>query len=180
MIHTPDNLLYPIADTLSIELHEVGDCIRGMSVTKLAAGPWRIDADLIVVSDVLTVDTASFFAKIVGNLWLYLVSSTGQPLVAYVIDNSKLGLHVKDIRSFGGKSVGDTLSKLNKRKPGLVTAYRFDDDTKTWTEDARFIADIKPAATEAINSTTRAASDLDDDPGTKNPVLALPGPKGLS
>jgi hypothetical protein len=178
MINTPDNLLYPLADALNIELREVNDRIRGFTATKLTAGPWRIDADLIVVSDVLTVDCASVFVKIVGNLWLYAVSRTGAPLIMYVIDNVKLGLHVKDITSFGGKSVDDTLYKLGKRVPGLVTAYEFDDNTKTWIEDASIVADIKSGPPST--GTARRPRNLDADPRTKNAVLALPGPKGLS
>lgn len=136
-VEIPTIVLYPIADALDIDLHEMPDGrIRGCDLRKVMAGPWKFDAEVVVVSDVLTVKQCGFFIKVVGNLWLYMISFADQHLMACVVDGSIVKLHVKDCGAFGGKSVADTLVKL---KPGLITAYSYNpNDAKggSWYEDA--------------------------------------------
>jgi hypothetical protein len=129
----PDVMLYPVADALGVELHEMPDGrVRGCDLRKVLAGPWRIDAEVVVVSDVLTPTQCGFFVKVMGNLWLYAISSSCQPLMVCVVDGSIVKLHVKDCTGFGGKSIANTLTKL---KPGLITAYSYNPNG-TWYEDS--------------------------------------------
>lgn len=130
-LKTSDSLLYPIADALYIDLFDMGDKYRGFKELDLKVGPWVIKADVSLVSDRLSDNTATFFAKIVGSLWLYLVSKGSMGLSAYVLDGEVLKLHVKDIGSFGKVTVTDALNKLRK---GLITAYAFNEETKEWEE----------------------------------------------
>ncbi len=131
--NSPDVLLYGVADALDITLHEMPDGrVRGCDIRKVLAGPWKFDAEVVVVSDILKHNQSSFFIKVVGNLWLYMMSFSDKPLMAAVVDGSIVKLHVKDCTGFGGKSIANTLTKL---KPGLITAYSYNPNG-TWYEDS--------------------------------------------
>jgi frataxin-like iron-binding protein CyaY len=144
VVNSSDALLYPLADALCMELHEVGDRIRGMHTHAIKVGPWSLDTDTIVISDITTGSTASVFVKIVGDLWLYLVTylDPTKPLTAYVINGGVVGLKVKDCTTIGSISVERTLQKL---KAGVVTAYQFDEASKVWTENASALDLLKSA-----------------------------------
>jgi hypothetical protein len=147
-----DTQFYDIADALGINLHEMPDGrVRGFESRKITIGPWKLDADVSVVGDIKKPKEVSFFVKVMGNLWLYMVNE-GLGLTAVVFDGSAVKMHVKDCATFGGKSVKDTLTKL---KPGLVTAYKYEYAKHCWTEDIGYMVKCT---------------------GTENPVLALPSP----
>jgi hypothetical protein len=131
-----DDLLYPVVDALEMTLHEMEGKFRGFETRRLQIGPWHVDADVSIVSDRLSDTTATFFVKVVGNLWLYLVSKKKLPLVIYVLDGSALKLHVKDVSTMGKLPVTDALKKL---KNGLITAYVFNEKTKTYDEDPSYL-----------------------------------------
>jgi hypothetical protein len=167
MMTAPDTILYPVADAMGMLLHEMDDGkIRGADNRKVKLGPWSFQADVSVVSDIVTPTTASFFVKIVGHLWLYVVSRANVQLAIYVVDGSLAKLHVKDCTSYGGKSVTQTLEKLAY---SVITAYQFNEETKLWEEDANHLAHLSP----------QKPGDMDVMPKSKSAPLALPGPSAI-
>jgi hypothetical protein len=148
-----DMQFYSLADAMGINLHEMPDGrVRGFETRKIKIGPWAIEADVSVIGDIKRPAELSFFVKVLGNVWLYMVDDP-QGLRAVVFDGSAVKMHVKDCATFGGKSVKDTLTKL---KPGIVTTYGFDQVTHKWVE--------------------YEVGHLVQQPNVQSPVLALPSP----
>lgn len=152
-------MLYDVADALFMEIHDMGDRFRGFDTRKVRIGPWSIDANISLVSDVVEMNVCSFFVKVMGNLWLYLVKDIHcEGLKAYVLDGGVLKLHVKNIATYGGVSVADTLKKLEK---GLITQYGFNEQLRRWEE------------------CYEPTSHLDDSGKAGSATKALPSPKTL-
>jgi hypothetical protein len=156
---SPDTLLYDVVDALHIDLFEVGDRWRGFDTRKLEAGPWKIDANITVVGHLHRADLVTFFVKVVGGLWLYVVSQAREPLLMCVLDGPVLKLKVDEVAGFPETSLKGTMEKLSK---GLVTAFEFQP-----TSNKR----------EEINAEPR---DLDESQPAKNAVPALAAPQVLS
>lgn len=130
-------MIYPVADALNIELHEMPDGkVRGADARLFSICGVVLDGELMVVSDVLIdMNVGGYFVKLLRNLWLYVVveyqgSSTAR-LTAYSFDADVVGLKMKDVASFGGASVSATLLKL---KPAIAQCFRFEASGKTWTK----------------------------------------------
>jgi hypothetical protein len=155
---TPDNILYEVTDLLYMDLHEVdGGRMRGFITRKCKAGPWEFDADISVISDCLGEQSCSFFVKVIGSLWLYVVNEHKKHLLVTVLDGAQLKLHVKDMAGYGGKSIAATYDKL---KNGIATSYVWDAVKHQWDEDA-FVH-------------------LEYLSGTKNPLTVVPTAKAVS
>jgi hypothetical protein len=127
----PSYYLYDVADSLGIELHDMGDRFRGFANALIEIGPFSFESDISIISDVLEEGEVSFFIKIVGSLWLYFVKSDARGLQIHVVDGSVLKLHVKDMVSYGAGSVVGTLKKMER---GLITEYGFDVYKNQWVE----------------------------------------------
>jgi hypothetical protein len=153
--HVKETMFYGIADCLGIGLHEMPDGrVRGMESKKIKIGPWTVDADVIITGDIKKPTEVSFFVKVLGNLWLYMIEDKNG-LRTVVFDASIVKMHVKDCAGFGGKSIADTLKKL---KPGTVTIYRYVHAAHKWVEN-------------------EASSNPMHEPGLQSPVLLIAGPQ---
>ncbi len=67
-------LLFAVADLLQVPLHAVGEGYKNTVNRKFKIGPWDFEVTLLIKSDVLTKDLASFWVRVWGDLWMYVVS----------------------------------------------------------------------------------------------------------
>lgn len=126
-----DPVLYPVADCLGMNLQDMGDRWRAFATRTINVGPWEFDADVSVVGDCQDMTSASFFVKIVGGLWLYIVSEYQKPLVIYAVDGGMLKLFVKDAAGYGGKSTSATLKKI---RHAITAAYILEEPDGAWKD----------------------------------------------
>lgn len=148
-----DTLIYPVADTLALNLHEVGgDKVRGAGTRTLSVGGFKFDAELVVVSDLMETHQSSYFAKLYANLWAYfVVKEVAEEVQTWMMFfNSKVvGIHVKDLSQFGGISIEDTILKL---KPAIKAVYEFDAKLAVWKKVTNvFDLDDVPEAQSAVH-----------------------------
>jgi hypothetical protein len=130
-----DNLIYPVADSLGIPMHEMSDGkVRAADTRTITFGGMKLEAEMIVVSDVITDSQAGYFVKLFNNLWLYMVvSDLGKglsDLLAYSFDSNVVDLTVKDLPAFGGKSIQATMKRL---QPAIREQFKFSANGKHWT-----------------------------------------------
>lgn len=88
MAKANESLLYGVADLLQVPLHPVGDGYKSNETRKTKLGPWDYEMNIQVKSDVLTEDVASFWVRLIGDLWMYVVSqrstTKGSPTVRFI------------------------------------------------------------------------------------------------
>jgi len=143
---SPDSLICYVADTLGLPLNLVDNRWRGAATKNLKLGPWKINAEVVVCSDVLSPTVATFVVRVKGGIWLYLTSSQ-KGMLMYVFDGSKLGLRAQDVATVGTGKAEDFIKRI---RPVTVSAYLY--EGKTW---------------RAVN-----VSDLDKDGSTKTPEVS--------
>lgn len=148
-----DTLLYDVVDALNLDLFEC-DRWRGFEKRKLNVGPWAFESNVTAVGHIDRPDLATFFVKVVGSLWLYVVSQKDQPLLILTLDGPTVKLKIEDITAFGAHTLKDTMTKL---APGITVAFEFTANNKWEDVNVNF-------------------SDLDQQQPTQNAVAALPSP----
>lgn len=88
---------------------------------------------MVVASDVIEGHRAGFFVRLHANIWLYLVvTDQGKgtcSTTCYVFDSRVVELKVKEIATFGGKSLEATIEKL---LPAIRSVYEFDSTSNNW------------------------------------------------
>ena len=131
-----DAVLFPVADTLDLPLHELPDgVVKGAGSKALKAGPWMLMADMVVCSDIITATSSGFFVRLYRNLWAYMVVGVGfakseTPVTAMLFfDGNQFGVKPKEIATFGEKDIPATIEKIR----GAVSKVAvFDNTSKNW------------------------------------------------
>jgi hypothetical protein len=148
-----------------MDLFEVEDHKwRGFETRKLNIGLWKMDANVTVTSHIVKPTLATFFVKVIGSLWLYMVSQQGQPPLVCVIDGPVAKLRIDELPNFGAPTLEEALNKLAK---GMVMAYEFRNNK--WEQ---VDADFKQSLGDLDAQSAKSSS-------AENVVPALPAPKAL-
>jgi len=133
-----DELIYPIADLLSMEIHLVGDKWRSAGLRKIPVWLFEVNAEIMVCSDIISAEVCTFLVKVSGDLWFYVISKPND-LKMVVFDGAVIGIRAKDMAGFNNQSVEAALSFLkpairqtlvfNQNKWELDNASNMDKDT---------------------------------------------------
>mgnify|MGYP000033999345 CR=1 FL=1 len=142
-----ETLVYPVADILSLSLHDMGDKgIRGAGDRVLQTGPLQLQADMVVACTGHTADKAAFMARVVGDLWLCmlvkLLAAGRTEVVMLSVDDRTLGIKPKDLGTLP-YGITATLDFVEKAVTATLT---FDQQSKTWTRNAAYCLDEFRAA----------------------------------
>ena len=116
--------MYELADLLRVKLHLMPDgTLRGAEKRKIQMGPWTLEANFMFISDEMSEQRVTGFARMSKDLWLYLLSEpeTGT-LLAWVINGSTARLSISNARESSTGSYAKTLQKL---KASVVGSYEF-------------------------------------------------------
>lgn len=123
------NIVYLLADTLQMPLHEVQDGrVRGCTKKVLRVGPWSIDTDVVACSDEYTNTRMSLVVRIKGDVWVYVTCQAGGGMVSFLFNGK--GMKSKDVAKIGCGSISSTLAKI---QPSIVAAFEFKMDKKKWS-----------------------------------------------
>ena len=144
---TQDIPLCFAADIVGMQLHLVDDRFRASGIRHVKIGPWKIDFEVVVCSDIMVPEGISLFCRLNKELWMYMwVDANAQNIV--VFDGVLAGLKPANVKEFGNKSVGDTLLKLKKF---TRAHFIFDAITGKWEENVAFDLDKAGAVTSPKN-----------------------------
>ena len=131
-----ESLVFPLADALSLQMHDMGsNVIRGAGSRSLSSGPFRFDAEMVVMSDEFGDTRASFLIRLHSTIWLYAIvdekSVNAYDLTFVSFDGLVMGLKAKDVSTFGTGKASDTLKKIGV---AARKAYKFAANGKRWEE----------------------------------------------
>lgn len=114
--------LYAISDITQtrIDVTKGDESFTGQRTLPVEIGPFKDTLHINLTSDCVEDKLVTAFLHLGGDLWMYLaVGGFGKSI--YVCDGSLVGLSPETVKTFGGKSSVDTLTKL---KPGITAIYK--------------------------------------------------------
>lgn len=130
-------LLFPVADSLQVNLHLVGDGFKAHQPIKTNLLGFDITCDMKVKSDVLTPTHASFFIQVRKHLWLYVVSyAVGKKLKAMIFDSSVAKIDSGFMSTACGQ--GNLSTSITRLKASQALMYEFDQLKNEWNSCADF------------------------------------------
>jgi hypothetical protein len=116
-----DSLIYRVADTFKTDMFLVKKDVRGLVTGHqfVVAGSWKVNTDITIIVDENSDKLVSAMARIVGNLWAYLVVVEEASWVLF-FDGSRVKLRAGAEREFG---LGNAQTTLKKLKPCITRAF---------------------------------------------------------
>jgi len=110
-------LAFYAADTLGMQIRSQGEFLFAEESRPIPFGPWTIATRIEVDSDVITPKEATFWINVGKHLWFYLIVRK-YDMIMYAFDAQEVGIHGKNRKTFGGKSVEETVHQIKSAVKG--------------------------------------------------------------
>lgn len=116
-----ENLIYRVADTFQTDLFQMGKQIRGVVPEHKfhIARNWTLKSDITLVVDENTEKMVTAFARILGNLWAYLVVINSDSWILF-FDGSRVKIRQGAEKEFG---LGSSKATLERIKPSVSRVF---------------------------------------------------------
>jgi hypothetical protein len=116
------NLGFFAADTLNMTLYQIQNRLKASEIHQLRLGPWKIEMDIDVESDIITNTELAFWVTIAKTLRLYLIVREKESWL-FVLNAAAL----KKCGAKTGFAGQSSKERVNEFKPAIKGLFRWRD-----------------------------------------------------